>query len=297
MSKEFSLMTKRIVSTAVKNLWRNKYSSVATIVVMALILFIFNIILAINLTAENILKELNQKIDIIVYLKDSTDLIQVENMMNELNQVEGVKQVKYTSKQEALEKVLEQYGNIENPFNKFGLENKLPAHIQIITESPSYHNKILSFLQGSSYSSLFSDIESDHETQKIAATLNNINQASKTIGFTVLISFLLGGIIIILNAIHLTIYNRRQEIKIMKLVGAHIPFIRLPFIIEGMLLGLAAAFLNIFTLQSLSGIPYEHIEQAITSLQHTSILQMLGTIGIGSLGSLVATNKYLNTET
>lgn len=296
ISPTFKINLKRIFKTAFQNIWRNKFLSSATIIVMALILFIFNIILVINLTVDKILEDISRKVDIIIYLKDSTDFLQIQNITDEIEQIEGVLEVHYTSKQDALENLLEQYGTVNDPFNKYGLENKLPSNIQIITTSPEYHQKIISFLTNSSYNELFINIESNQETQKIAEKLSDISQTSKLVSLTMLLSFLAGGIIIILNAINLTIYNRKQEIHIMKLVGANLGFIRTPYIIEGIILGASAALLNIILIILLTGqlkLPYQQIEQAVADLQHTALLQLIASGLIGCLGSFIATNKYL----
>lgn len=289
------LNTKRAIKESLKNMWRGKFISIATIVVIALILFILNIITAVNFAIDNIFKELSQKVDIIIYLKDESDIIEIKNLITELESFEEIKEVKYTSKEEALENILEEYTAAENPFEKYGLPNKLPASIQIITNKPESHQIITSFLQESNYSKLFLNIESNEETKEIAKTLLQISKATKKVSLGILLSFLIGGILIIINAIHLTIYNRKEEIWIMKVVGATPFSIRLPFVLEGAFYGTFAGVLSVLLIIFFLGeIGSENIGFVNYPFQiaKMGILQVLLSILLGIISSIIAIQKY-----
>ena len=237
-----------ILKNGLTNFTRHRYLNLATILVMALILFIFNIILSINLISQSVISTLHQKVDIIIYIKDTADPVEINQLREELTLFPEIKSTKYTSKEEALQQLLKTYGEDEDPFRKYGLENKLPANLQIITQSPDDHEKIISYLQESQFSSILAGLESDQESQQIAQDLVKITTFTQKIIFGVIVAFLIGGLLIILNALKLSLFARRKEFEIMQLVGATPAFIQLPFILEGALHGLFSVLLSLLLL-------------------------------------------------
>ncbi|MBI2463932.1 hypothetical protein HYV57_03165 [Candidatus Peregrinibacteria bacterium] len=235
---------RRMGQFAILNMKRNTFLSIATIIVIALILFSFNIILAVNNLSESVITELNKKVDIILYLQDGADLLEVENLVNELKNFSSVKEVKYTSQEEALKDFLKNTQETEESFQKYGLENTLPANIQIITDSPEGHRSIVSYIENSQYKNLMQNIERDEESQKIAGKLIHVTSITRKIMGLIMGTFIFGGIIIILNSISLNMYSRKEEIQIMKLVGAKHLFIKIPFIFEGALYGFFAVLIS-----------------------------------------------------
>lgn len=235
---------RRMVQFSILNMKRNSFLSLATIGVIALILFSFNIILAVENLSETVIAELNKKVDIILYLQDTADLLEVENLVNELKNFSSVKEVKYTSQEEALKKFLKSTPETEESFQKYGLENTLPANIQIITDSPEGHQSIVSYIENSQYKNLTQNIERDEESQKIAKKLIHVTSITRKIMGLIMGTFIFGGIIIILNSISLNMYSRKNEIQIMKLVGAKHLFIKIPFILEGAFYGFFAVLVS-----------------------------------------------------
>ncbi len=289
--------SKRIIKLALTNFWRNKFLSFATITVIALILFSFNIILNINLSSQSIINELNKKVDIILYLKDDSDLIQVDAFVKELLSLKEITKVIYTSKEEALKNFQDTYALGEDIFQKYGLENKLPANIQIITSSSFDHEIIMSYIQNSQFSDLLENIESDKESQEIAQKLNEITKITKKIMWGIVFAFIIGGILIILNSISLNMYSRKEEIHIMRLVGANYHFIRFPFIIEGAMYGLLAVTLSIILLiiflKSVWILPKELPNfMDNTGLLKTFTLESIIGILIGIISSQIAIHRY-----
>jgi cell division protein FtsX len=91
----------RALKLGFANMWRNKFLSVATILVMAVLIFIFNIVLGIHFVTQSALHELTQKVDVVVYLKDNVEYYEVQQMINEMEALNGIVDVGYTSKTEA----------------------------------------------------------------------------------------------------------------------------------------------------------------------------------------------------
>jgi len=241
----FFINIRRIWQNTVMNLWRNKYLSLASMALIALIIFIFNIIIFVHEISNNAIENFNDKVDIIIYIKDGSDFVEVDNLIEELRGFKDIKDLKFTSKEQALNNLLDTFPEQENPFEKYGIENKLPANIQIITNTPKSHPQIISFLYEGQYSHLLKEVENNKENQKLAQKLANITDASKKIIMGIIIAFLIGGFLIIINGVYLTIYSRKEEINIMKLVGASYFYIKSPFILEGLIYGSVGAIINI----------------------------------------------------
>ena len=273
---------------------------------MGIILFIFNIILAVNFIAENSLQSLSEKVDLTLYLKESTSISQSQKLIDEVKLLDGVTNADYTSKEEALTKIKSTYPNIYESFEKYDLGNPLPASVSIQTKSPDYHTEIENFLKGSEFSLYVSNIQetpegSTHEKgiiSSVAKNLKKVTDFSHQLIFWLIIIFLTGGVLIIFNAVQLTIFTRRKEINIMRLVGSRISFIHLPFIIEAIFYATLAILLNFLLLVALSKqIDIEGTTLATFSenLNITVLLtfELVVTITLAVCSSILSVHSYL----
>ncbi|MBI5755005.1 hypothetical protein HZA41_02180 [Candidatus Peregrinibacteria bacterium] len=293
------IFARRVIRLAGANIWRNKFLSAATIAVIALILFSFNIILAINMLGDAVIEKLNGKVDIILYLNDDADLLAINNLINDLTELPEIKSAIYTSQEDALKGFVTRYGENGDPFTKYGLENTLPANIQIVTASPKDHKKILEFVKSVPEGSLFTNIEENTENKTIAEKLILVTGITKKIMWGIVSAFLIGGILIIVNSISLTLHSRKNEIAIMKLVGAKYTFIRLPFVIEGAVYGLLAVGISLILFQIfLGGIGLQSIENDYTlplaAMGKIFLLETVISMGIGILSSQIAIHRYFH---
>lgn len=226
-------------------MWRNKYLTAATILVMGVLIFIFNIILSVNYLTQETLNDLTKKVDIVVYLKDDTEYYQAQQMIKELKALDGIVEATYTSKTDALRIVSQTRPKTAEFLSKYGIDNPLPASLNITTERPELHIMVQQFLNQEKYRHLLANTVTDTQTQSNATqaatdNLIQLSRATNQIIFWIFVVFISGSVLIISNAILLTIYNRQREIYIMRLVGATHNFIRLPFILEGLFYGFFA---------------------------------------------------------
>ena len=287
---------KRLAKISLQNIGRNLLLSVATAVMMGLILFIFNVIMVLNVLTEATIDKVGQKVDLILYLKDDTTEYDISQMLTDIKTLSEVKSVAYTSKDEALKKFLSEYPEKADPFTNYGIANPLPANLKIITGKPEDHDIVTSHIKASPYGKFMENVESANENQEIIARLVSVTGFIQKLIFGVIITFIFGSLLIIINAIHLSIFTRKTEIQIMQLVGANPNMIRFPFIFEGIVYSLIAVFfsfslLSIFMEGSqLSGIA------AFSENFHPWILfisELIGSIVIGIISSMVALNYYL----
>ncbi|MBI2634809.1 FtsX-like permease family protein [Candidatus Peregrinibacteria bacterium] len=290
------LLLQRIIKLSLQNIWRNKLLSLATIFVIGAIIFIFNIILAINTTTQTAISNLSKKVDLIVYLKEDTEYIDIENLAATIKTLEGVAELTFTSKNEALESIKLTHPNISTAFEKYNLKNPLPASINIKTTHPRYHSTITDFLNQKRFQTMIAAISSSSDNAIIASVSGNLIKTTaftEQIIFWLVLTFVIGGTLIILNALQITIFTRKKEIGIMKLVGAPHWFIRGPFITESIIYSILATALSFFILISVSkNLPLNlNFEFAPIFLGETII-----TIILGIISSLIATHEYLHKE-
>lgn len=302
-AKTFSLV-QRASSLALNNIWRNKFLSLATIFVIGTIIFIFNIILAVNFIAKTALNDLNKKIDIIAYVKESVTVEETQNLIKDLSQIEGVEKVQYTSKEDAIKQLKKTHPDISIAFEKYSLGNPLPASVNIVTLSPEYRKKIEETLSQEKYQKALSNIVSVNNNSNnqimssVAKNLIDVNNFANQVIFWLIAIFIIGGSLIMLNAIHLTIFNRKREIGIMKLVGAPYWFIRLPFILESVVYGILAVLISLALLYLLS----KNIQIKETNLfsyyseikfYRIFIGELLLTVILTAASSAIAVHEYI----
>ncbi|PIZ76710.1 hypothetical protein COY05_00450 [Candidatus Peregrinibacteria bacterium CG_4_10_14_0_2_um_filter_38_24] len=297
-------LIKRGFSLAVSNVWRNKFLSVAVIFVIAVILLIFNTILLVNFISQDALSDLNKKIDIVAYLKESTSYEQMISITNDLKNIEGVESATYFSKEDALTQINKLHPDISGAFEKYNLGNPLPASINIKTIHPKYYKTVTEFLSQEKYSTYLSNFEanSSENASLITSAAQNLVKITNFAGqivFWLIAIFIVGGALIILNAIQITIFNRKKEIEVMKLVGASYSFIRLPFIIESIIYGLLAIVLSLGMFALITqkiDISSYGISMTFQNSEIIKIIigEILATIALSVTSSLIAVHEYLN---
>lgn len=294
----------RGLQLGLKNFWRNKFLSFATIMVMAVIIFIFNVILTINFIGNQSLQSLSERVDIVVYLADNSDFFEVKLLTDELQKISGVKTVKYTTKEEALEIVAKTHPKTAEFLKKFDLENPLPPSISIVTENPEDHAKIEEVLSRPEFATITQNFVTEGSSgesrilNSIAANLQNISKFVRQIIFWIVLVFILGGTLIIVNAIQLTIYSRQQEIHVMRLVGATAGFIRLPYIVEAIIYAVSAIILS-FIIMYFVGMTVNFENMSLWTLYGSFdiwkifIIELAFTILLATISSFSATEQYI----
>lgn len=294
------------VQNSLKNLWRNPYGSIATILLIAIILFVLNIILVVNMIVKGQLSELGQKINLIVYLQDNIDQKRAQTINDSIKQQEGVKDSVFISKQFALTNFLKDHPQTAQYYQKFNLENTLPPSIQVTVASPDYYESIQNFLKASPDSSLMTNIFEEKNvtnkdtsvTEAVTRNLQKISNFSKTLLFWVIAAFLIGSVLIMNNAVHLAIYNRRLEISIMRLVGATPIFIRLPYLLEAIwasLIAIILSFAGFIIMTKTALLPEINIFSSTFSVPFFWLfaIEVLATLALTTLSSYAAVERHL----
>ncbi len=295
----------RIIVAGTRNFFRNAWLSTAATAVMTVTLTIIVTSFISSSALTSTIKGVTDKIDISIYLKDSVSPEDAAALKGRLEKVENVQSVRYVSKKEALEIYRKQnVGNDKLLAAITEQDNPLPASLAIKTVDPKKLETIATFVNQPDIKALQSDPPSYSGANRQAIDrIVSVSNFFKTTGLVASIIFVVISTLIIFNTIRMAIFTRREEIEIMKLVGATKWFIRGPFIFEAVLYGIIAAVIAVVLSYSLllGGGPklasYIDVHSTIKFFQTYPLLiiggELIIGILIGAFSSMLAMSRYL----
>ncbi len=303
------IVFERIIKTGCINFVRNAWLAVAAIAVMVTTLTIVLFSVIANATFNNTIEQLTDKIDVSIFLKDEVTDQQRETLINDLNNQDNVKSVVYISKDQALEEYKKQnQDNLDLLLAISQTENPLPASLRVKPEDPNRLSELRTFLDREDIQALQSEETSysgdrKEAIDKITATTDFFQRA----GVISVLVFTTISMLIIFNTIRMAIFNRRDELNIMRLLGASTWYIRGPFIVETVLYGIVAGLISVLicgTLFTLSSNTFEASSLGLLDIgfantfftdNYWKILGIQVSIGviIGAASSYSATRRYL----
>jgi len=289
-----------LIGEGFRNTFKNKKSTLSAMLVMCISMLIFGLFFVLGENINHIMGTVEDAQAIQVFIEDGTTDSEIETLGEQIKQINGVdsSRVQFLSREEGFEKYIEKYGDkayLLEPYEEVVPDSYI-INFTDLKLATDVENTILELDN-------VKKITSANETvQKLVSITNGI----RIVTIAILAGLVIGAIFIISNTIKLTVYARRKEISIMKYVGATNSFIRWPFIVEGMLIGILSAAISILIV----GGGYKIIA---TQLLESSVIQNLGItlvsfsdmfnmliivylalgIGIGVLGSTISMRKYL----
>lgn len=298
----------RICRYGLANFARNAWLTTAATVVMTVTLTIILATFTLHLVFNDTLADIRQKIDISVYLADSITQEQTDEIKSAITAVPSVTGIDYISKTQARQDYINQNsGDAQQleALNVLGEDNPFPASLRVHVNDTNHLTQIADIVNQDTFKPYQSKPASLNGSRKDA--IENIARAagfSEIAGLAVSGLFLLLSIMVIFNTIRMAIFNRRDEIEIMKLIGAEKSFIRGPFIVEACLYGIFAAIVAIFLMYILLltagpglanyGI---NIQPTIAFFSRYPALIFIGELFAGVLigitSSLLAIRRYL----
>ena len=235
---------KRIIKTAGISLWRNRWLSLASILIMVITLIIISVFISLTVVANKITQELEDKIDMAAYIEDSVSEDQIFELQKLFTRREDVISVYYVSKEEALERWKDRNQDDENLRDIISKDdNPLPRSLEIKTEEPEDLEKIADLLEDQAYSPLIKEL-SYRKNKDVVERLSKIAGFINIFGWSLSIIFILISILVIYNTVRLTIFARSEEIEIMRLVGASRGYVRGPFLLEGVAYGVVGTIIS-----------------------------------------------------
>jgi len=226
------------VKDGLKSIVRNKMMSVASISTVMASLLIFGIFFITVANVDFMVRNVEKSVEIKVFLKDDITNDQMNKIETSMKVAEGVTDVRYESKQQALENFKKQLGENSDLVSDIDPEEVMPRSYIIKMEGPQYVEGVVQQLKG------LEGIDKINDARPIMDKLMQITGFIRTIGLGLMITLLVVAIFLISNTIKLTVIARRREISIMKYIGATNWFIRWPFIVEGIMLGLFGSILS-----------------------------------------------------
>lgn len=249
--------TYRTMKFALQGFWRNIWLSVVTVIILVVTLLSIGIVWSINVVASQAIASIKEKVDVSVYFKPEVKADQVLAIQYRLEDMSQVKNVQYVSPEDALAKFKEAHKN--DPVILGSLDelagNPLGATLIIKANNIDDFPEILKVLADPNYSNLISEQDKNFEdNQVVISRLSNISNKAGKIGLAVIGVFIIIAILIVFNTVRINIYTHREEIGIMKLVGATNWFIRSPFLLESVLYGIISAIIAIAIFYPLLGV-------------------------------------------
>ena len=281
---------------ALKSMKRNGLMTLASISTVALSLFMLGVFLCGVINLNNMASSLENQVQLSIYLKDGLTTEQIMSVGKQIKAIPNLKKLEFVNKEQAMKEFKERLGDQQQLVNALGGVNPLPNSYVLTFDNPS------DVKATAKLATTFQGVESTHSGQDIVEELFRITQVIR-IGGIVLIAFLAAAtLFIISNTIRLTVFARRKEIAIMKYVGATNGFIRWPFLIEGMLLGLIGAiiavlcvgeFYHFITMEVSESLAFFPLVPMFPFFYDVAIYILGGGIVVGAIGSTISLKQYM----
>ena len=289
-----------LIGEGFSNVFKNKKSTGASLMIMCATMIIFGIFLILGENINHFVDEVESVQGVQVFINNDATQEQIDEIGDKIRQIDGVSTVEYVSKDDALQQMKDRFGDKQDLLEGYEENNIFPASYVVtltdLTKSQEVQDQILTF----------DNIKKITSKDETVTTLINLANGIKIVTGVILVLLVIISIFIIANTIKLTVHARRKEISIMKYVGATNGFIRWPFIVEGMIIGIFASIISI----AIVGFAYNIIAQKLISSEFMQVINMslvtfsdmfnsiifvymLLGIGIGALGSVISMRKYL----
>lgn len=295
----------RIIKFAWQDFCRNFWLSAVVIIVLFLALSSVNALVGMNVLNNEMLKILQDKVSVNVFLNEKISSAQLANFQNYLHGIKAINKVVYVSPEQGLSQFKAKHKNDQAMIDALGELDKnplLPTLVLYAKDTKSFGN-ILAQIDSSDYATLIADKNFDDHEDAINK-INSFSEKARVVGLVLAAFFALVSILLIFNAIRIIIYTHREEIGIMRLVGATNSFIRLPFIVESVFYGLFAIVLTtIFCygvcwlalpyLNAFFGSSIDLFAYLNTHLWKIIVVEVAGVVLLNVVSSGLAVARYL----
>lgn len=244
----------RAIKFAFKDFWRNIWLSLVTVTVLILAILSVNILISLNAVSETVITAVKEKVDISIFMKPDVEQVQIANLQEKLKSMPEVKEVIFISKDEALEEFKSKHQDDPRILEALKEVEKNPLSDSLIVKAKDidHYKTILNFVNLSENQEIIKyQNYTDHE--KIISRVSAISTKVEKVGIGITAIFSLIAILIVFNAIRVMVYTRREEIAVMRLVGASSSFIRLPFLLESVIYALFAIVIATVILYAIFG--------------------------------------------
>lgn len=292
------------IKQGIKNIWTNKMFSIASIATMAACIFMFGMFYSIVINFQHVVKDVESGVAITVFFDAGTTQDQIDAIGQEIAMRPDVSSFNYVSAEEAWEEYkLEYFDGDEAAAASFGTDNPLAgeSNYEIYMEDISQQSSLVSYLEGLDH------VSRVRQSEMVANTLTDFNRLVSIVSAVIILILICVAVFLISNTVRTGIAVRKEEIGIMKVIGATDYFVRAPFIVEGILIGLIGAAIPLIILHAMYGRIIEYVanrfgflNNLLTFLPVDTVFQILLPVGlilgvgIGYIGSRVTVRKHIN---
>ena len=288
-----------LIKEGFKSTFKQKKMTSASIIIMCATMFIFGLFFVIGENVNSIITQLENEQGIQIFIEEDATDEEIQTLGNQIRAINGVNRVTFVSKEDALNSMKTTLGD-ESLFEGWDEENPFPASYFVTLTDLSLNEQVQTEIN---------KLDNVDEIESQNTTINRLRSLANGIQITtvvILALLIIISIFIIAYTIKLTVHARRREISIMKYVGATNGFIRGPFIVEGIIIGVISAIITLIIL----GLSYNAImpniggsiliqEMGLGLLSFSDMFSLVLTVylvlgvGIGVLGSVISMRKYL----
>lgn len=289
-----------LLKEGIRSLWTNRTMTLASVCVLISCLLLTGTAVLFSMNIATAMKDVENSNSITVYLDDNLPALKAVEVGEQLRQLDNIATCDYVPKDEALKDILEGMGDEGSVFEGLtGSDNFLPDAYRISFEDISKYDETIAAIESLEGVNKYTDYS------EIIDRLNSIDNMVRIFGVVIVAVLGVVSLFIIANTIKVTMFSRRLEISIMKSVGATDMFVRIPFIVEGMLIGLISSLLSTLII----GLAYVRIMDAIVNVipfftpvvMDTFFWPMMGCFVLagllfGMMGGLISIRRYLKHE-
>jgi len=280
-----------------RNVWVNRLMSIASTCVLMSCLVMIGIACMLLVNMQSIIDGIENENVIVVYVDDNATKAQTEKLGEELKALDNIESCTFVPKEEAFEQQLKELGSAANLLT--GLEkNPLPDSFKVTVSDLALFDSTVSSIKKMDH------VNSVRENREFAAQLASIKKTVTYISLSIIGLLLIVSLFIVANTVRVTMFSRRLEISIMKSVGATNWFIRWPFMIEGMILGILSGLLSLGVVFGIYELAVGSISSTLTGLNFSAVPFsrvvwimlagfLIGGVAAGTLGSIISIKKYL----
>jgi len=306
----FLTTTKRIIKYGFINFWRNNVVSFASVLVVTITLLVLGSLIFLNAILDSSLAHIKDRVDINIYFNLDTEEEDILSLKTSLESLPEVSYITYVSREEALTNFRERHADDYLTIQALDelSDNPLPAAFNIKAKEPSQYASIAKYLERQNAlvegDNKIIDKINYYQNKVVIDKLSSIVKGIEKVGFVTTLALILLSIVITFNTIRLAIYISREEISIMKLVGADNKYVRGPFVFEGILYGLVSAILAMIlfypitlwmgdTITNFFG-GINIFDYYLDNFFQIFIILIFSGVVVGGISSFLAVKRYLN---
>ncbi len=300
-----TIKLERVLREGVRNFYRDKWLTLATVVIMSLALYLIGIGLLLGYGVMRAIDTVEERINVSVYFDLTVPAEKIENIKKDVEEkrIQQIASIRYVSREQAMQDFLAREGDVKEIQEALAIanENPLPASLVITAYDAASYEDINTYMH-QEYGDLIMNTSFDRN-KKAVQDIQKMIVFVRNIGFAVGVIFVVIAVLVTLNTVRMSLYAHRKEFEVMRLVGASNLYVKVPTIVEGVLYGAVSALVAIAALvATVYGIdPF--VQRIVTGVDLSAIygsdlVVMMGVIFVlgavlGFVSSAIGIRRYL----